>query len=305
MMPSAQAPMSSGSGGSSLGNFFKTTLLLAALSGIVLALGSQLGGSGGLMVAFIFVVVMNFGSWWFSDKIALAMHRAKPLERAEAPWLFEMVERLARQADLPMPRLYLLPTDSPNAFATGRNPANAAVAVTQGLVDLMDRRELEGVVAHELAHVKNRDTLIGTVAATLAGVISWVAQSVFYLGGTFLSRDDEDEGGSAIANIGLVLVAPIAATLLQLAVSRTREYAADAEGARITGDPQGLARALAKLQAGAQARPMDHAPATSHLFIVNPLSGAAVMKLFATHPPIEERISRLQQMATFGVPSMA
>jgi heat shock protein HtpX len=287
-----------GSGwGHRLGNALKTTVLLAGLTALLLFVGERLGGPQGLAVAGFFVVVMNFGSYWFSDRIALAMHGAQPLEYAEAPWLHQMVERLAARAGMPKPKLYLLPTRTPNAFATGRNPEHAAVAVTAGIVDMLDQRELEGVLAHELAHVKNRDTLIGTVAATLAGVISYAAQMLFWFGGSLLSRDDDEEGlGHTLGNLGVLLVAPIAATLLQLAVSRSREYGADATGAELCGDPEALANALMKLERGAELMPYDRAPATSHLFIVNPLSGGAIMGLFSTHPPIPERVRRLREM---------
>jgi heat shock protein HtpX len=280
-----------------LGNALKTTVLLAGLTALLLVVGERLGGPRGLVVAGFFVVVMNFTSYWFSDRIALAMHGAQPLEYAEAPWLHAMVERLAARAGMPKPKVYLLPTRTPNAFATGRDPAHAAVAVTAGLMDILDQRELEGVLAHELAHVKNRDTLIGTVAATLAGVISYAAQTLFFFGGSLLSRDDDEEGlGHTLGNLGVLLVAPIAATLLQLAVSRSREYGADATGAALSGDPDALADALLKLERGAELMPYDRAPATSHLFIVNPLSGGAVMQLFSTHPPIPERVRRLREM---------
>ncbi len=281
-----------------VGGYFKTALLLAGLTALFLAIGQGLGGRSGLLVAAAFVAVMNFGAYWFSDKIALAMHGARPLSREELPWLYAMVERLARRAELPMPRLYLIPLAVPNAFATGRNPSHAAVAVTEGLLTLLDRRELEGVLAHELSHVRNRDTLISTVAATIAGVISHLAQMVFFFGGSILGRgdSDEDDGGSPFAGLGLLLVSPIVAMLLQLAVSRTREYEADATGARIMGDPEALASALGKLHLGAEQMPYDRAPGTAPLFIVNPLSGGGVMRLFSTHPPIEERIRRLRAM---------
>jgi heat shock protein HtpX len=289
-----------GSGwGHRLGNALKTTVLLAGLTALLLVVGERLGGPQGLVVAGFFVVVMNFVSYWFSDKIALAMHGAQPLAREQAPWLHEMVEELAARAGMPKPKVYLLPTHTPNAFATGRSPSHAAVAVTAGIMEILDRRELRGVLAHELAHVRNRDTLIGTVAATLAGVISYAAQMLFWFGGSMLSRGDDDDDGIAgtLSHLGLLLVAPIAATLLQLAVSRSREYGADATGAELSGDPEALASALMKLERGAQLMPYDRAPATSHLFIVNPLSGGVVMALFSTHPPIPERVRRLHDMA--------
>lgn len=280
-------------------NYLKTTALLAALTALCLWVGNRLGGPSGLLIAGAFVLVMNFASYWFSDRIALAIHGAQPLERGQAPWLYEIVEEISRRAGLPMPRLYLIPIDTPNAFATGRNPSHAAVAVTSGILQLCDRRELAGVLAHELSHVRNRDTLTSTVAATLAGVITYAVQMLFWFGGSFFSgRDgDRDRDGSGLASLGLLLVAPIAATLLQLAISRSREYGADQTGAELTGDPDALADALSKLERGVQMLPYDRAPATSHLFIVNPLSGGGVMSLFSTHPPLEERIRRLREMA--------
>jgi len=280
-----------------LGNYLKTAVLLAGLTALMLAIGQRLGGSTGLVIAGVLVAAMNFGSWWFSDRIALAINGAKPLPYESAPWLHEMLRRLAARAKVPVPKLYLMPMATPNAFATGRDPAHAAVAVTTGILEVLDRRELEGVLAHELAHVVNRDTLISTIAATIAGVITQVAQMLFWFGGSLLRSDDEEEGGGMFAQLGVLIVAPIAATLLQLAVSRSREYAADETGAQLTGDPHALADALARLQSGNQAMPYDRAPATAHLFIVNPLSGGAVMGLFSTHPPMEERVRRLRAMA--------
>ncbi|RKG58239.1 protease HtpX [Corallococcus sp. AB011P] len=294
------APALKGGGWHRLGNALKTTVLLAGLTGLVLVIGQRLGGAQGLMMAGLFAVVMNFGSYWFSDRIALAIHGAQPLSYEQAPWLHEMVERLAARAGMPKPKVYLLPTAQPNAFATGRNPSHAAVAVTAGIMDILDRRELEGVLAHEIGHVRNRDTLIGTVAATLAGIISYAAQMLFWFGGSMLSRGDDDRDGGvagALSNLGLLLVAPIAATLLQLAVSRSREYGADATGAELCGDPDALASALLKMERGAEAMPYDRAPATSHLFIVNPLHHGGVMSLFSTHPPIPERVRRLREMS--------
>lgn len=294
----ARAPR--GGGWHRVGNALKTTVLLAALTALALWIGQRLGGPQGLLMAGFFVVVMNFVSYWFSDRIALAIHGAQPLSYEQAPWLHEMVGRIASRAGLPKPKVYILPTRSPNAFATGRNPQHAAVAVTAGILDILDRRELEGVLAHEIGHVRNRDTLIGTVAATLAGVISYAVQMLFWFGGSMLggrSNDDNRGGlGDALANLGLLLVAPLVATLLQLAVSRSREYGADATGAELCGDPDALASALLKLDRGAHLLPYNRAPATSHLFIVNPLKGGGVMSLFSTHPPIPERVRRLQEM---------
>jgi heat shock protein HtpX len=279
-------------------NVLKTAVLLAGLSALTLGVGRLIGGVQGLLWAGALVVVMNLVSFWFSDSLALSMNRARPLAPGELPWLEEAVARLAARAGLPMPRLYLIETPTPNAFATGRSPRRAAVAVTTGLLELLGRRELEGVLAHELAHVKNRDTLIMTVAATFAGLISHAAQMLFWFGGSLLHQrdEDEDEGPGALATLGLLIVAPLAATLLQLAISRSREFDADAAAAELTGDPEGLASALARLEEGNRLVPLDHSPATAHLFIVNPLSGHGVLSLFMTHPPIEARIERLLAM---------
>lgn len=280
------------------GNLLKTGLLLAAMSALVLVLGQRLGGPRGLVLAGSAVLLMNFVSYWFSDRIALAMHGARELAPSEVPWLHALLDDVARRAELPRPRLYVMETDTPNAFATGRSPEKAAVAVTTGLLRLLDRRELAGVLAHEVAHVKNRDTLIMTVAATLAGVITHLAQWAFFWGGSLLGGRgrDEGEGGSGFATLGVLLVAPIAATLLQLSISRSREFDADATAAELTGDPRALASALARLEQGNRALPMDGSPASAHLFIVNPLSGGGLMGLFATHPPIQARVERLLAM---------
>lgn len=279
--------------GHRVSNVVKTTVLLAALSALVLAVGQLAGGPRGLLVAGAVVLVMNFGSYWFSDRLALAMNGARPLAPGAAPELEALTAQLAQRAGLPMPRLYVVPTATPNAFATGRNPEHAAVAVTTGLLERLGRRELAGVLAHELSHVKNRDTLIMTVAATLAGVITQVAQWAFWWGGALMGGDRDDDRPNALATLGLLIVAPLTATLLQLAISRAREFDADASAAALTGDPRGLASALARLEEGNQARHLNRSPATAHLFIVNPLSGGGVLSLFATHPPIEARIERL------------
>ena len=277
----------------------RTTLLLGALTGIIMGIGHLLGGSQGLVIAFVFAVIMNFGSYWFSDKIVLAMYSARQVSEAEAPMLYRIVHNLALRAGMPMPKLYIIPSESPNAFATGRNPQHAAVAVTEGILRLMNERELTGVLAHELSHVKNRDILISSIAATLAGVIMMVANMMRWaaiFGG--MSRDNDREGGGGILGlIAMSIFAPLAAMIIQMAISRTREYAADATGARTSGDPLGLASALEKLGAASQRIPLDASPQTSHLFIVNPLSGRSLMQLFSTHPPLEDRIERLRTMA--------
>ena len=273
----------------------RTTFLLGALTGLILLIGDYLGGSGGLMIAFVFAVVMNFGSYWFSDKIVLRMYGAHEVDEAEAPQLHRIVRALTTRARLPMPKLYVIPDEGANAFATGRNPQHAAVAVTEGILRLMSERELTGVLAHELAHVQNRDILISSIAATLAGVILMIAnmaQWAAIFGG--FSRSDDEEGGGMLGMLVMAIVAPLAATVIQMAISRTREYAADRTGAQMSGDPQGLASALEKLGRASERMPVDASPQTAHFFIVNPLSGQSVAKLFSTHPPLEERIARLR-----------
>jgi heat shock protein HtpX len=279
-----------------MGNVLKTGLLLAVLSIMLISLGGLLGGRGGLVLGLVMALVMNLGSYWFSDKIVLAMYRAQPITEAEAPELYAIVRRLTLQARIPLPRVYLIPMDTPNAFATGRNPDHAAIAVTSGILRVLNPDELEGVLAHELAHVKNRDVLVSTIAATLAGAITYIAHMIqwsAFMGGH--RRDDEDSGGGAGALL-MAFLAPIAALLVQMAVSRAREYQADATGAQLIGRTTGLARALEKLHMASQALPMAANPATAHLFIVNPLTGRSLMTLFSTHPPIEERIARLAAM---------
>ena len=281
-----------------MSNIFKTGLLLAVLTVMLVLLGGAIGGQQGMMIAFFLALAMNFVSYWFSDKIVLAAYGARPIDEAAAPRLYAIVHRLATRAGIPMPRVYLIPSETPNAFATGRNPQHAVVAVTEGIMRILDEEELEGVLAHELSHVKNRDVLIATVAATLAGAITYLAhmaQWAAMFGGR--SRDDDEGGSNPIAMILLAVLAPIAAMLVQMAVSRSREFQADATGARVAGRPWGLAKALEKLQMANQAMPMaDATPATAHLFIVNPLSGQTLMRLFSTHPPLEERIARLRAM---------
>lgn len=279
-----------------MSNIFKTAALLGALTALLVLIGGALGGQQGMLVAFFFALVMNFASYWFSDKLVLAMYRAEPIEEAEAPGLYRVLRTLATRAGIPMPRVYLIPSQTPNAFATGRSPERAAVAVTQGIMQMLDEHELEGVLAHELAHVKNRDVLIATIAATLAGAITYLAHMAQWAAIFGGRRDDEEEGGGAFGAILMAILAPIAAMLIQLAVSRAREYQADATGARLAGQPLGLAKALEKLHRASQALPMQASPATAHLFIVNPLSGSAWLTLFSTHPPIEERMARLRAM---------
>lgn len=277
----------------------RTTLLLGALTGLMLAIGQWLGGSAGLTIALIFAVVMNFGSYWFSDKIVLAMYRARQVGEAEAPMLYRIVHNLTLRAGLPMPKLYIIPSEAANAFATGRNPQHSAVAATEGILRLMDERELTGVLAHELSHVKNHDILISSIAATLAGVIMHVAQMAQWAAmfGGFGRSDDREGGASPLGLIAMAILAPFAAMIIQMAISRTREFAADKTGAQLSGDPLGLASALGKLGVASERIPMDASPQTAHMFIVHPLSGRSLMNLFSTHPALEERIARLQAMA--------
>ncbi len=281
-----------------MSNVFKTGILLAVLTAMLVLIGGAIGGQQGMVIAFVIALAMNFLSYWFSDKMVLAAYGAQPIDEAAAPRLYAIVRRLVTRAGIPMPRVYLMPSETPNAFATGRNPQHAVVAVTEGIMRILDEEELEGVLAHELSHVKNRDVLISTIAATLAGAITYLAhmaQWAAMFGGR--SRDDEEGGSNPIAMILLAILAPIAALLVQMAVSRSREFQADATGAQVAGRSWGLAKALEKLQMANQAMPMaDATPATAHLFIVNPLSGETLMRLFSTHPPLEERIARLRAM---------
>ena len=279
-------------------NTIKIGLLLGALTGLLMLIGGWFGGQQGVVIAFIFAMVMNFGSYWFSDKIVLRMYKAQAVSENEAPELYATVKNLALKASMPMPRVYIIPGDTPNAFATGRNEQHAVVAVTEGILRILGKDELEGVIAHELTHIRNHDILIGSIAATLAGAIvmlAHMAQWAAMFGGA--GRDDDEGGGGNI--VGLILMAilaPIAATLIQMAISRSREYLADAGGAKISGKPYGLAGALEKLSQASQAIPMNANPSTAHMFIVNPLTGRSLMNLFSTHPPIEERIARLRSM---------
>jgi heat shock protein HtpX len=281
-------------------NTLKTFILLAGLTALLLAIGSALGGRNGLMIALVFAAIMNFVGYWFSDKIALAMSGAQPVSEAEAPQLYQMVRDLCLRAELPMPRLYVIPSDTPNAFATGRNPEHAAVAVTSGIVNILSRDELEGVISHELSHVKNRDILISSVAAMIAGAISqlaYMAQWAMLFGGMSRDRDDEGRGGGALGGLVMIIVAPIAAMLIQMAISRSREYQADATGAKICGRPLSLANALLKLETANHRLPMEVNPAQAQMYIVNPLTAGGIATLFSTHPPIAERVERLREMS--------
>jgi len=279
-----------------MSNWLKTTLLLALLTGLLLALGDLLGGQQGLVMALAFAGVMNFAAYFFSDRIALAMHHAQPVDEASAPQLYAAVAELAQRASIPMPRLYVIPEMQPNAFATGRSPSHAAVAVTEGLLRVMDREELKGVLAHELTHVLHRDILISSVAATVAGALAMLARMAGYAM-MFGGRSDRDDRGGGFGGLFFIIVAPIAAMLIQLAISRSREYAADEGGARLAGSPTGLVSALRKLGAYTERVPMATAqPTTAHMMIANPFSGGGLMKLFSTHPPMEQRITRLAAM---------
>ncbi len=271
-------------------SIIRTTLLLAALTGLLLLVGGILGGRSGMFLALILSVVMNFGSYWYSDKIVLKMYHAQEVTSAESPELYGIVQRLADRANLPMPKVYIVNSQMANAFATGRDPKHAAVAVTTGIMRILDRNELEGVIAHELTHVKNRDTLISAMAATLAGVVTYMA-NIAQWGLIFGGRDDD--GGNILGAVAMIILAPIAAMLIQLAISRGREFGADKGGAEICGKPMALASALAKLEGAAGAVRADVNPSTAHMFIVNPLKGRSLASLFSTHPSTEERIRRL------------
>lgn len=278
-------------------NRVKTTFLLTCLTLLLVLMGQAIGGQTGLIIAFVLAAGMNFFSYWYSDKIVLKMYRATEITAADQPRFHAMVERLAQRAGLPMPKVYIIPSETPNAFATGRNPQHAAVAATEGIMRLLSEEELEGVMAHELAHVSNRDTLISTVAATIAGAIAMLGNMLQWAAIFGGSNSDDEDGGGLIGSLAMAFIAPIAAMLIQMAVSRSREFLADETGARIAGNPLALARALEKLHHGVQTVPMKEAtPATSHMFIVNPLSGSSMMRLFSTHPPMEERVARLRAM---------
>ncbi len=276
-------------------NNIKTTALLGLLTGVLLMIGGLWGGQSGMMIALVLAAVMNFGSYFFSDKIALSMSGAQPISREESPRIYQIVERLAAKANIPVPKIYLIPTDSPNAFATGRNPNHASVAVTRGILAICDDEEIEGVLAHELGHVRNRDILTSAIVATLAGAITFVGRMVFWgemfgLGG----GGGRDREGGALSALAMMILAPLAAILIQLAISRSREYEADATGAHITGNPQGLARALKKIDEWSKRVPMQVSPSMAHMYICAPLTGREMFSnLFSTHPPIKKRIERL------------
>lgn len=273
---------------------------MVTLTLMLVAIGALMGGKSGMTFALIMAFGMNFITYWFSDKIVLRMNGAKPVSESEAPEIYSSVRRLAQRAELPMPQVYIMEVDQPNAFATGRNPEHGVVALTTGIMKILSREELEGVIAHELAHIKNRDILVSTVAATIAGAISYLAQMAHWamiFGGR---RDEEERGSSPAAAIAMMIVGPIAAMMVQMAISRSREYGADAGGARMAGNPLHLANALRKLHTASERMPMDANPATSHMFIVSPLSGGALLKLFSTHPPVEERVKRLEAMSLTG-----
>ena len=275
-------------------NMIRTTLLLAGLTGLLLLIGGFVGGRSGMFLALIVSFAMNFGAYWYSDKLVLKMYHAREVTSTEAPDLYSLVQNLAHNASLPMPRVYIIDTPMANAFATGRDPKHAAVAVTTGIANILNRNELEGVVAHELAHIKNRDTLISTMAATIAGVITFLASMAQW---SLIFGGSDDDGGNPLAVLAMAIIAPIAATIIQLAISRGREFGADASGAKISGDPLPLANALAKLEASASAGARANVnPSTAHMFIVNPLKGKAIATLFSTHPSTEERIARLRSM---------
>ncbi len=280
-----------------MSNVLKTGLLLGVLTALLVLAGQAIAGERGMIIAFVLAAIMNVVSYWFSDKLVLAMYSAQPVDETQAPRLHAIVRRLATRAQIPMPRIYMIPSDTPNAFATGRNPQHAAVAVTEGITRILDEDELEGVLAHELSHVTNRDVLISTIAATLAGAITYLAhmaQWAAIFGGR--SQDDEEGGSNPLVMILFAILAPIAAMLVQFAVSRSREFQADASGARLAGRTYGLAKALEKIEVASRVEPLPANPATAHLFIVNPLTGQSFARLFSTHPPTEERIARLRAM---------
>jgi heat shock protein HtpX len=279
-------------------NTLKTVFLMTLMTLLFIFVGQLAGGKQGMIIALIFAAVMNLGTYWFSDKIVLSMYRAKPIQEGDNPRLYGIVRRASTNAHLPMPKVYVIPTDTPNAFATGRNPQHSAVAVTQGIMRVLDEDELEGVLSHEMAHIKNRDILTGSIVATLAGAISMIAMMARWgaIFGGFGGRDSDNRGGG-LGLLIMAIVAPLAALMIQMAISRSREYSADATGAENSHKPLALANALRKLEYASKRIPLDAKPSTAHLFIVNPLTGKGMVNLFSTHPPIEERVARLEKMA--------
>jgi heat shock protein HtpX len=279
-------------------NALKTVFLLTLLTLLFVFIGQVVGGKSGMIIALIFAAIMNLTTYWFSDKIVLAMYRAQPIKESDHPRLYSLVRQTATKAGLPMPKVYIIPTQTPNAFATGRNPKHAAVAVTSGILKILDEDELEGVISHEMAHVRNRDILTGSIVATVAGAISVLAHMAQWgaIFGGYGGRDDEGRGGGGLGLLIMAIVAPLAALLIQMAISRSREYSADQTGAKISHKPLSLANALRKLEYASRRMPLEANPSTAHLFIVNPLSGKGMASLFRTHPPVEERVARLQKM---------
>lgn len=282
-------------------NYFKTFVLMAGLLALMMIVGQVIGGTQGMVGFFIIGLLMNFVSYWFSDKIVLMMYGAKEVKESDLPQVYSIIRKLTQKADLPMPRIYLMESPLPNAFATGRNPEHSAVAVTTGILDILDTSELTGVLGHELSHIKNRDILIATVAAAIAGAIMMVSRMAMFFGGGS-HDDDRDSRSSGLVLILVAILAPFAAMIIQMAISRSREYAADESGAEMTGIPLALASALKKLQNGVKRNPVEVSPATAHLFIVSPLTGESFLTLFSTHPPISERVKRLEAMATQMMP---
>ncbi|NCO83640.1 MAG: protease HtpX [Nitrospirae bacterium CG_4_10_14_3_um_filter_44_29] len=277
-------------------NNIKTLFLLVTLTLVLVWAGGAFGGKNGMTIALVIALGLNLFAYWFSDKLVLKMYRAQEVTETEAPELYGVVRRLVQKAGMPMPKVYMIEGDQPNAFATGRNPKHAAVAVTTGIMRILNRDELSGVIGHELSHIRHRDILISTIAATIAGAISYLAQMAQWAA-IFGGRSDDEEGGSPVAALVMMIVGPIAALIIQMAISRSREYSADEGGAQLAGNPRYLSSALRKLDTAAQQIPMDATPATSHMFIVNPLNGGGLLKLFSTHPPIEERIARLESLS--------
>ena len=279
-------------------NALKTVFLLTLLTLLFVFIGQVVGGKSGMIIALIFAAIMNLTTYWFSDKIVLAMYRAQPIKESDHPRLYSLVRQTATKANLPMPRVYIIPTQTPNAFATGRNPKHAAVAVTSGILKILDEDELEGVISHEMAHVRNRDILTGSIVATIAGAISVLAHMAQWgaIFGGYGGRDNEGRGGGGLGLLVMAIVAPLAALLIQMAISRSREYSADQTGAKISHKPLSLANALRKLEYASRRMPLEANPSTAHLFIVNPLSGKGMASLFSTHPPVEERVARLKAM---------